>query len=270
MDLNQILTTRYIAELEAAPPAFLSMLKAYRTGSEKGLNDVFFPTAPDGFETAPLKVMVMGRETTLWNYGEGRTFQTVADYVNVGMTKHGDFLRRFLNAPASSSGLVRLLKGAGEATSNAGLIWSNLFAVAHDAADPRKNAAAWPHVRDLSKALLDIQIDVLQPDVIIFANGIDSAGVRREFFPHAGPDGPVAGDRCTGTRNWEADKISKRHLWGFQMDGRIKCFRTQHPSAKFHRAKAAAARQILMGELRKLHASRVQGLGNYRHEQPFQ
>ena len=262
MDLNQTLTTRYIAALEAAPPALLSMLKANRTGSEKGLNDVFFPKAPDGYEAAPLKVMVMGRETTLWNYGKGRTFQNVAEYVNFGMTKHGDFLSRFLNAPSSSSGLVRLLKGAGEATSNSGVIWSNLFAVANDAADPRKNAAAWPHVSALSKALLDIQIEVLEPDVVIFANGIDSAGVRREFFPHAGPDGPVAGDRCTGSRNWEADKISKRHLWGFQMDGRIECFRTQHPSAKFHRTKAAAARQILMRELARLHAVQVGTFAN--------
>ena len=262
MDLNQQLSARYITTLEAAHPAFLPMLKSYRTGSEKGLNDVFFPKAPDGYEAAPLKVMVMGRETTLWNFGKGRTFQTVAEYVDVGMTKHGDFLRRFLHAPASSSGLVRLLKGAGEATSNPGLIWSNLFAVSHDAADPRKNAAAWPHVRDLSKALLDIQIEVLQPDVIIFANGIDSAGVRKEFFPHAGPGGPVSGDRCTGSRNWEADKVSKRHLWGFQLDGRIECFRTQHPSAKFHRTKAAAARQILMRELARLHAVRVGTLAN--------
>lgn len=260
MDLNQQLTTRYIAALETAPPAFISMLKTYRAGSAKGLNDVFFPTAPDGYETAPLKVMVMGRETTLWNYGKGRSFHTVAEYVNVGMTKHGDLLRRFLQAPASGSGLVRLLKNAGEATSNAGIIWSNLFAVAHDAADPRKNVAAWPHVRALSKTLLDIQIEVLQPDVIIFANGIDSAGVRKEFFPHAGPGGPVAGDRCTGTLNWEADNISKRHLWGFQMDGRIECFRTQHPSAKFHRTKAAAARQVLMRELRALHTARVEAL----------
>jgi hypothetical protein len=258
MTLNEQLKARYIAALESAHPDFVPMLKAYRTGPEKGLNDVFFPKVADDYEAAPLKVMVMGRETTLWNYGKGRIFQSVAEYVEFGMTRHGEFQSRFLKAPTSSSGLIRLLKVAGEATRDAGLVWSNLFAVSHDAADPRKNLAAWPHVRALSKALLDIQIEVLQPDVIIFANGIDSAGVRREFFPHAGPDGVVAGDRCTDTRDWEADKVSKRHLLGFQLDGRIECFRIQHPSAKFHRTKAAAARQLLMRELRALHHARVQ------------
>lgn len=260
MTLNEQLKARYIAALETADLDFMPMLNAYRTEPEKGLNDVFLPQVAAGYEAAPLKVMVMGRETTLWNYGKGQTFRTVAEYVECGMTRHGEFQNRFLETPGSTSGLIRLLKNVGKATSDEGLVWCNLFAVAHDAADPRKNLAAWPHVRALSKALLDIQIEVLQPDVIIFANGIDSAGIRREFFPHAQPGGAVAGDRCTGTRHWEADKVSKRHLWGFQLDGRIECFRTQHPSAKFHRTKAAAARQVLMRELGERHRTRAKQL----------
>lgn len=261
MNLNERLKPRYIAALQGAHPDLAPMLKAYRGGTDKGLNDVFFPTVADSYQDAPLKVMVMGRETTLWNYGKGKNVATATDYVTCGMDKHMTHHARALKAQASSSGLIRLLKSAGEATSDAGLIWSNLFAVSHDAADPRKNAAAWPHVRALSKALLDIQIEVLQPDVIVFANGIDSAGVRREFFPHAEANQATAGDRCTGTRSWESEKVSKRHLWGFDLDSRIQCFRTQHPSAKFHRTKAAAARQVLMRELRDLHSARLEALG---------
>jgi hypothetical protein len=256
MPLNEQLKARYIAALKAVP-TLTPMLNSYRAGPKSGLNDVFFPGVDAQYDAAPLKVMVVGRETTCWNYGNFSTAATLTDYVERGMSMHREHSRKFLQSPASASGLIRLLKSSGNATSDAGVIWSNLFAVSHNAADPRKNQAAWPYVRVLSRSLLDIQIEILQPDVIIFANGIDSAGVRREFFPHAKASGAIAGDRCTGSRHWESEKISARHLWGFHLDERIECFRIHHPSAKFHRAKAAAARKVLLRELKERQQDRL-------------
>ncbi|CAN7392963.1 hypothetical protein [Variovorax sp. LjRoot178] len=253
MDLNQQLTTRYIAALEATDRDFIGTLNAYRPVPGKGLNDIFFPTVPANYAAASRKVMVMGRETRTWNYAVATNPRSLAEYVTCGMEKHASYRdsEHCLHSKTHGSGLIRLLKAVGKATGAAGLIYSNLFAVAHKGKDPRKNLAAWPHVRKLSEALLNIQIEILRPDVIVFANGIDSAAIRREFFPHADPDDPKALQRCTGSHNWKSDGIATGHLWGFMLDDRIQCYRLQHPSARFHQSNATKAREQLIKLLSK-------------------
>ncbi|KWT67019.1 MULTISPECIES: hypothetical protein [unclassified Variovorax] len=248
MDLNQQLTARYIEVLEATDRDFIATLNAYRIKPGNGLNDLFLPTVSANYSTAARKVMVMGRETRTWNYAAAANSRSLAEYVTCGMEKHARYRdsEHCLHSKTHGSGLIRLLKAVGRATGEAGLIYSNLFAVAHKGKDPRKNLEAWPQVRKLSGLLLDIQIETLRPDVIVFANGIDSAAVRREFFPHANPDDPKAPHRCTGSDNWKADGIGTGHLWGFTLDNRIQCYRLQHPSAKYYQSNATKAREHLI------------------------
>lgn len=261
LNLNEVLEPRYVAALEAADPSLFAELGSNRPLTSEGqktagLSDIFFPTVAPGFEVAPLRVMVMGRETRGWSYPplpEGSNPRTAAEYVAVGMARHRDFRdsKRCLDGKASDSGLVRLLKNVSKVTNRPGLIYSNLFAVDHKRGDPRNNSTAWPHVRALSKALLDLQIEVLRPDLIVFANGIDSADVRREFFPHHHPTKNPSAFRCSGSDNWEVLDIGIGHLWGFWLDERIRCYRVHHPSAWWRTgAKATAAGEKLLQLLR--------------------
>lgn len=80
-------------------------------------------------------------------------------------------------------------------------------------------------IKQLSGQLLNAQIEVLNPDYIIFANGIANARYRREFFSVPGSD------RCTLGRAPRTG-ISTRFLWEFVLDGRTRCFRVHHPSAR--------------------------------------
>lgn len=250
MDFNERLTPRYIAAVEAADPDFISTLHSYRAIVGKGLSDIFLPTVATSYAEAPVKVMVLGRETKGWLYGNEAQIGSRAEYVRVGMDKHRNFRdgERCLRSKSHPSGLIRLLKGVCKQTSPAGLIYSNLFAVDHNKGDPRSNKQAWPHIRSLSKQLLDIQIEVLQPDIIVFANGIGSATERREFFPHA----PAPLHRCTDPHSpWEAHGVGKDHLWGYKLDGRIQCYRIHHPSSPIQKTEAKRARDYLFRLIRK-------------------
>lgn len=256
MNLNERLASRYITALEASDPDFIATLHSFRGNAAQGLSDIFLPTVSTSYADAPVKVMVLGRETKGWSY-PGQ-IGSLTEYVRVGMNKHRDFRdsERCLLSKSHPSGLIRLLKGICKQTSQAGLIYSNLFAVDHNKRDPRSNKQAWPHVCSLSKQLLDIQIEVLQPDIIVFANGIDSAAERREFFPHA----PAVLHRCTDPHSpWEVQGISKDHLWGYKLDGRIQCYRIHHPSSRVQKTEAKKARNHLFGLLRE--ASRVAAEG---------
>ena len=103
-------------------------------------------------------------------------------------------------------------------------------------------AVAFPEIKQHSQALLKAQIDVLQPDIIIFANGMNTANCRREYFPTEEP-----GQVCTNGRDYVGAGIGRDHLWEFDLRGRIRCFRIHHPSA---RSKGAAhAREFLIGLL---------------------
>jgi hypothetical protein len=162
MILNEQLFLRYITALESAAPELLLTLHSYRVTGGTGLSDVFLPTVPVNYVEAPVKVMVVGRETKGWRYfPKAAQIDSISDYVKAGMDKHSSFRdrERCLFSKSSRSGLIRLLKDVCKQTSHAGLIYSNLFAVDHNKKDPRSNKQVWPHIRSLSEQLLNIQID---------------------------------------------------------------------------------------------------------------
>ncbi|WP_256220275.1 MULTISPECIES: hypothetical protein [unclassified Variovorax] len=134
-------------------------------------------------------------------------------------------------------------------------IYSNLFAVDYKRRDPRRYTAVWPVVRLLSKVLLAIQIEVLRPDLIVFANGIDSADVRREFFPHYHPTKNPSSFRCTGSDDCEAFGIGKGHQWSFWLDRSIRCYRVHHPSAWWRTGNKATAAGEKLLQLLRSHAA---------------
>ena len=228
MDLNQQLTTRYIAALEAAHADLLGALHTFRADGKVGLDDVFLPGVSPDYQEAPLKVMVIGRERH-YRYRAPRADASavhvrpelsIRDYVELGMRRHEEARAATFAKDAHGSDLLGLLVNvaktvkAEESPLGSGLVYANLFAVALNGEDPRKSTA-WPHIRDLSKALLDIQIDVLKPDVIVFANGIDSAPQRKLFFPHKLKKRSKGGAivRCTNGVSWKATHgIEDGHL----------------------------------------------------------
>lgn len=98
-------------------------------------------------------------------------------------------------------------------------------------------------VIELSKRLLKVQLEILQPDIVIFANGAVSAKFRQDYFPHKGELSVCSelGDFCD-------QGIAPSQLWRFKLYPHIQCFRIQHPSSIS--APSRAARRFLLQQLR--------------------
>ncbi|MDR5821505.1 MULTISPECIES: hypothetical protein [unclassified Caballeronia] len=228
--MDAILEKRYSEILETLDPAFLNHVEA----KERRLSTPFLVNGPSDPDAR--RIMVIGRE-----YG-GNGWNVMHDgggasvYVTKALSKHRDFFGRAMAKKGQDRGdtffnFMRAL--ARSVGSEGGLIYSNLLCFDSGGKSPR-NSEHFSLVKRLSKQLLDVQLDHFRPDVVIFANGMDTVGIRREFFPIAG-DGKV----CVGRRHWEEAGIPRTQLWEFELHGRFLCYRIQHPSARSRAAKAA-------------------------------
>ena len=106
-----------------------------------------------------------------------------------------------------------------------GIAWANLFSFAWNGKSPMrwKN---FPILLEISERLLKAQIEILKPNIIIFANGASSARYRQKYFPHKGERSV-----CSAVADYREQGIAIEQLWQFQLNGKIQCYRIQHPSS---------------------------------------
>lgn len=208
-----------------------------------GLSGLFLPSASPNYEQAKNKIMVIGRETRDWNVLKSEPFTNIEDYVRLSMSKHSVFLNKQLSNTKSARGRTfhNFMRRIAAKSGKDGLIYSNLFCFSWGASNP-SSSPIFNKIGPMSRRILEAQIQTLSPDVIIFANGVSSAGFRRECFP-------VRGEKnvCLNPRNHKSAGIAESQLWEFDLYGKIKCFRIPHPSARSQ--KAEEARQYLISIL---------------------
>ena len=234
---NEELAARYsniLSEMD------LSLIEG--SGTDNGLSGIFLSTVGDGYANAANKIMVIGCETAGWTLLPPTGPDGMADYIARSMAKHRRFLDKQLQSRnARGHTFHNFIRSVTRKSGSDGLVYANLFCFDWKQGSPMKHPR-FAEIKRHSQALLKAQIDVLQPDIIIFANGMNTANCRREYFPIDGP-----GQVCTNGRDHVSAGIGRDHLWEFDLDGRIRCFRIHHPSA---RSKGAAhAREFLIGLL---------------------
>lgn len=239
---NEKLKSAYLEILENIDTRYL-VVPDNRPGGPKGLSGLFLPSVSDNYSSAKNKVMIIGSETAGWEplakKVEGKTayddFQSIDIYVDRTMQKHQRFFKKMLERESDDRGNTfhNFTRAAARAVGGDGLIYANLFCFDWRKTSPIK-CPEFGFIKDLSRKILNAQIKVLQPDYIIFANGISSAKHRREFFP--------VGDsaRCTNPKSYP-ETIPSHFLWEFMLDARIRCFRVHHPSARSKDARIGRA-----------------------------
>lgn len=204
-----------------------------------GLSGLFLTSVSDTYTNAKNKIMIVGSETAGWNVlPKGKSFSNLAEYVESSMVKHKEFFRNQLVAKNSRGySFHNFTRAIGNKCGKDGLIYSNLFSFDWRKGSPIKSP--YFHViKKYSEPLLKVQIAILNPDIIIFANGMISVPYRREYFP-IGESGV-----CVNGRDYAAKGVKNHHLWEFDLFNKIRSFRIHHPSA---RAKAAVqAREFLV------------------------
>lgn len=178
--------------------------------------------------------MVIGREFG----GDGWIVRPktagVEAYVAQALIKHRDFFARWM-ARGQDRGVTffNFMRALAARCGDGGLIYSNLLCFDSRGKDPSRSEH-YPFIKMLSRQLLDLQLDYFRPEVVIFANGTGTVGVRREFYPVDG-----AGKVCEGLRHWEDQGVSRHHLWHFELLGKHACYRIQHPATRTEQARAA-------------------------------
>ncbi|WP_439672892.1 Uracil DNA glycosylase superfamily protein (plasmid) [Cupriavidus necator] len=203
---------------------------------------LFLPGVSRGFANAKHRVMVVGMETKAWRnetcpFKQGMipTFQAVFESM--------DIQRKCLEGPAGRHKFLQFLKQvnkvARESLSGAdvSIVWANMFCVSHASKSPTKSRAV-AHIQALSAKLLRAQIDVVDPDVVLFTTGAGYDSFVRECFPERS-DSKVIEQRC---------------LWEFRL-GRAFCFRTSHPRYVAHNHWREQAMDIAFRRLGKNAAS---------------
>lgn len=197
---------------------------------KKGLCNILLSFVPDNYQNAKNKILIMGREPRGWL--DDRVFErydknTVID----SMQKSQNFFNRQLKTPQKGGRFFGFIQKVANHSGEDGLLWSNMFVISHNLTLPYKHPL-FKDIKHLSKELLLAQIDVLRPDVIIFANGYRKAvwQARYEYFENL---------------TWSAqsfDGLHHRYLQKCDLNLDFKnadggayqpvCYRTHHPSTR--------------------------------------
>lgn len=209
------------------------------------LSGLFLPGTSEAYLNAHRRIMVVGRETRAWNIVKtDAPFIDLDDYIQRAMSKQQGFLTKTMKLPQDrGASFFNFLRALACDQGEESIAWANLFSFSWNGKSP----VQWEHfceLRTISEQLLKTQITILEPDVIVFANGASSAKFRQLYFPYKGEHSV-----CSRLADYRDEGIAIEQLWRFHLNDSIPCFRIQHPSSI--NTGARAARKRLLEELRK-------------------
>lgn len=236
---QQTLTRAYRDILSDLPLHWLDRSRTHDDEFAK-LSGLFLPGTSAAYQQASPRIMVVGRETRRWNVVTGQApFLCLDDYIQRAMAKQQAHLVRYLpDPPDKGASFFNLLRALARDHGRDGIAWANLFSFAWNGKSPMR-WANFPVLLEMSERLLKAQIEILEPDIVIFANGASSARFRQKYFPHKGEHSV-----CSKLADYREQGIAIDQLWQFHLNGTIQCYRIQHPSSIS--AASRAARRFLL------------------------
>lgn len=239
---HQQLTEAYRQALSDLPLHWLDRSRD-QEADFKHLSGLFLPGTSPEFEQATNRIMVVGRETRRWDVlTPGKPFADLDEYIQRAMAKQQSHFAKYLHCKTDrGASFFNFLREIRQADQTLGIAWANLFSFAWQRGSPMR----WRHFTQLmqvSKRLLEAQIDILRPDIIVFANGASSARIRQQFFPHKGEHSV-----CSELGDYRMQGIPVNQLWRFRLHDSVQCYRIQHPSSVS--AKSRAARRFLIDQI---------------------
>lgn len=240
---QQALVNAYREVLARVPQHWFDRSQSHETEFAK-LSGLFLPGTSPAYQDAPLRILVVGRETRRWDVLKGDDqFESLDTYIGKAMATQQGHLSEYIAKPRDrGESFFNLLRNLANDHGPQSIAWANLFSFAWN----KKSPVGWKHFAELlqiSEQLLKVQIRILQPDIIIFANGASSARFRQMYFPHQGESRV-----CSELGDFREQGVALNQLWRFKLNLCIQCFRIQHPSSIS--ASSRAARRFLLEQLR--------------------
>lgn len=252
---SDALAARYRETLSELPAHWLDKSRSHEPNFSR-LSGLFLPGTSQEFLRAPCRIMVVGRETKKWDVLRNTPFIDLDDYVQRAMATHQKYLQDNIAVKKDKgASFFNLLRSIGKQHGTEGVAYANLYAFSWGKSNPAKWKEHFPTLLKISKRLLHAQVEVLKPDVIVFANGVTSRSHLQEIFPYKGSQSV-----CTGTVDFESAGYGIRSLRQFDLHGKIRCYLIHHPSST--QPGAAAAQNYLLKTLLPLHVSKAGGAGS--------
>lgn len=217
-ELRRLLATRYTAALESAETE--GLIDALRQSPQ--LSGIFLPDVFTDYVSAPLRVMLIGKETKGWLKGDKRCGNLQAGDLQAYVQHSMQEWRRIADIPAGKSKFGQFrqkldLMLSRQADHPVRHHWANLFCIDHAQRSP-VGSDHFTQIQSLSQRLLKIQLDVLCPDVLLFTTGVGSTRYDKHIKEML-----TVTDSSFGT-----DQHIQGQLWTFRADG-VAAYRTAHP-----------------------------------------
>lgn len=186
-------------------------------GKPNAYSGIFLPSVSESYSGSSIRTMIVGKEPMGWHdhLCAGKTRRDFdLEEVRASVGRHSVSVK--VQRPRSK--FIQFYRKACKTLNNddaklgESIIWSNLMCVSLNKKSPVRKDKTFPLVKNLSRDLLYAQIEVLDPQVILFVTGTSYDKYIREFFPKREASVPL----CPGK------------LWSFKI-GDTQCFRTSHP-----------------------------------------
>lgn len=222
---------------------YMSIAEEHQEFLEKSLsyNDLaklLLGSVPDEYEQAPNKILIVGRETKGW-LKSWNDFQYDKNGIKRSMDKSKDFVRDQLKEKKKDTrgkSFFNFVRDVAKKSGDNGVLWANIYASDYKGGHINhiKDKDMIKEIETISKKIIVAQIEVLNPDIIIFATGNQGIAARRRYFPNSELRERTA-----------IEGYPSKDLWAFKLpDYDAQCYRIHHPSS-FSNEKRQARQKLI-------------------------
>ena len=175
------LLDRYMEVLDLA-----QLVRMAREETQGALSGLFLPAVDERYLRSKVRVMLIGKEPRAWGKSLHRLADEVPtptllrDYVREQMLRHRAFAQRAHSTSKFRQFHTQLSAQLGEAPE--AVVWGNLLCASLDKGSP-VGASTFPQLAELSRALLAAQLEVLAPDLVVFASGYRYDQFIKQLLP---------------------------------------------------------------------------------------
>ncbi|WP_440464481.1 hypothetical protein [Psychrobacter sp. ASPA161_6] len=206
--------------------------------SYEGLAKILLGSVHDEYEQAPNKILIVGRETKGW-LNNWNDFKYNENGIKRSMNKSKDFVQNQLKEDTKDTrgkSFFNFVRDIAKKSGKDGILWANIYATDYNGKhiNHMKDKNMIREIETISKKIIVAQIEVLNPDIIIFATGNQGVTARRRYFPNS-----ELRERTT------IEGYPIKNLWAFKLpDYEAQCYRIHHPSS-FSTEKKQARQKLI-------------------------
>ena len=219
--------------------------------SNSNLSKIHLGFVPNDFKKKKHRILIVGRETRGWDLKSLEKYDQNSVYQLMSLSKSWvkDNLEKSDLVNKRGRRFFNFFRKVAQENPNASILWANIFCVSYKKSNPSKieTKSVFANIKKISESLLKAQIEILQPNIIIFASGLDSQAIiaRRAYFK----------DDLKPSGKSVVSGLDKKYLEQFYFSGNydedILCYRTVHPSSRREHS------VIALKELRKILKSKT-------------